>query len=113
LYSSFEFTVNEPAASDPAAETSWREERRKAWRRATVAGVITVSTIARNGNARVAQAVLRTQEGPFAVTRRWSSYDWIAATSRQICWSHLRRDFQAMIDRGGAAEPIGGKLLRL
>jgi transposase len=28
-------------------------------------------------------------------------------------WSHLRRDFQAMIDRGGAAEPIGKKLLRL
>jgi transposase len=26
---------------------------------------------------------------------------------------HLRRDFQAMIDRGGAAEPIGRKLLRL
>ena len=28
-------------------------------------------------------------------------------------WAHLRRDFQAMIDRGGAAEPIGRKLLRL
>src|SRR4051794_18284987 len=26
---------------------------------------------------------------------------------------HLRRDFQAMIDRGGAAEPIGPELLRL
>jgi transposase len=26
---------------------------------------------------------------------------------------HLRRDFQAMIDRVGAAEPIGRKLLRL
>jgi transposase len=37
----------------------------------------------------------------------------IAAAGRQVCWSHLRRDFQAMIDRGGAAEPIGKKLLRL
>jgi hypothetical protein len=26
---------------------------------------------------------------------------------------HLRRDFQAMIDRGGGAEPVGKKLLRL
>src|SRR5262249_27011929 len=42
-----------------------------------------------------------------------SVYDWIAGTSRQVCWSHLRRDFQAMIDRGGPAEPIGRKLLRL
>jgi hypothetical protein len=46
---------------------------------------------------------------PIAVTDRLGSYDWIAATSRQICWSHLRRDFQAMIDRGGAAEAsVGG-----
>jgi transposase len=96
-----------------ADETSWREERGKAWLWATVAGMITVFTIARNRNARVAQAVLGTQEGPIAVTDRWSSYDWIAGTSRQICWSHLRRDFQAMIDRGGAAEPIGRWLLRL
>jgi transposase len=95
-----------------ADETSWREDRGKAWLWATVAGLITVFTIARNRNARVAKAVLGTQEGPIAVTDRWSAYDWIAGTSRQICWSHLRRDFQAMIDRGGAAEPIGRKLLR-
>jgi transposase len=46
------------------------------------------------------------------VTDRWSAYDWIAPTSRQVCWSQLRRNFQAMIDRGGAAEPIGKKLLQ-
>jgi Transposase IS66 family len=67
----------------------------------------TVFTIARNRNAAVAQAVLGTQDGSIAVTDRLGSYDWIAGSHRQICWSHLRRDFQAMIDRGGAAEPIG------
>jgi hypothetical protein len=46
------------------------------------------------------------------VTDRWSAYDWIAGASRQVCWSHPRRDFQAMIDSGGPAEPIGRKLLR-
>jgi transposase len=33
--------------------------------------------------------------------------------SLQVCWAHLRRDSQAMIDRGGAAEPIGRRLFRL
>src|SRR5271165_5439981 len=99
---------------DPHAdETSWRQERGKAWLWATVAGLITVFTIARNRNAQVAQAVLGTQEGSIAVTDRLGSYDWIARANRQICWSHLRRDFQAMIDRGAAAEPIGQELLRL
>jgi transposase len=96
-----------------ADETSWRQERGKAWLWVAVTALFTVFTIARRRNAQVAQAVLGTQEGPIAAADRWSSYDWIAGASRQICWSHLRRDFQAMIDRGGAAEPIGRKLLRL
>ncbi len=75
--------------------------------------MFTVFTIARNRTAKVARAVLGTHDGSIAVTDRCSSYDWIAAAGRQICWSHLRRDFQAMIDRGGAAEPIGRRLLRL
>jgi transposase len=93
-------------------ETSWRQERAKAWLWATVTAMTTVFTIARNRSAAVAKAVLGTQDGPIAVTDRFSAYDWIAGASRQVCWSHLRRDFQAMIDRGGAAEPIGRRLLR-
>ena len=79
----------------------------KAWLWVAVTALFTVFTIARNRSAAVARAVLGTREGPIAVTDRWSAYDWIAGSSRQVCWSHLRRDFQAMIDRGGAAEPIG------
>ncbi len=30
---------------------------------------------------------------------------------RQLCWAHLRRDFQAMIDRGGSGKAIGTALL--
>ena len=26
---------------------------------------------------------------------------------RALCWAHLKRDFQALVDRGGAAAPIG------
>jgi transposase len=101
------------AAVTHVDETSWRQERRKAWLWATVTAMTTVFTIARNRSAEIARAVLGTQDGPIAVTDRFSAYDWIAGSSRQICWSHLRRDFQAMIDRGGAAEPIGRRLLRL
>ena len=94
-------------------ETSWRQERRKAWLWATVTAMTTVFTIARHRTAEVAKAVLGTQDGSIAVTDRFSAYDWIAGPSRQTCWSHLRRDFQAMIDRGGAAEVIGRRLLLL
>jgi transposase len=94
-------------------ETSWRQERRKVWLWATVTAMTTVFTIARHRTAEVAKAVLGTRDGSIAVTDRFSAYDWIAGSSRQACWSHLRRDFQAMIDRGGAGEPIGRRLLSL
>ena len=55
-----------------ADETGWREDRHKAWLWAAVTALFTVFTIARNRNARVARAVLGTQDGPIAVTDRWS-----------------------------------------
>jgi transposase len=42
---------------------------------------------------------------------RWSAYQVIPLARRQICWAHLRRDFQAMIDRHDAGSPVGQDLL--
>ena len=30
---------------------------------------------------------------------------------RQVCWAHLRQDFQAMIDRAAGGQEVGAKLL--
>lgn len=106
-------TAVHTAAVIGADETGWREDRHKAWLWAAVTARFTVFTIARHRSAEVARAVLGTRDGPIAVTDRWSAYDWIAGANRQVCWSHLRRDFQAMIDRGDSGEPIGQELLRL
>jgi transposase len=94
-------------------ETSWRQQRRKAWLWTTVTDRSSVFTIAPTRSAAVAQAVLGTEDGSIAVTDRFPAYDWIAASGRQVCWSHLRRDFQALLDRGGAGAAIGQRLLKL
>ena len=44
---------------------------------------------------------------------RWHVYHQIPAERRQICWAHLKRDFQKVHDRGGASESIGRRGLRL
>jgi transposase len=38
---------------------------------------------------------------------RWSAYQAVPLERRQACWAHLRRDFQATIDRGGVGAAIG------
>jgi transposase len=44
-----------------------------------------------------------------ATCDRLKSYGWIKRL--QWCWAHLRRDFQAMIDRGQPGRAIGESLL--
>jgi transposase len=94
-------------------ETSWRERLNKVWLWATVTPLFTVFTIAKNRSGKVAKALLGSQDGQVVGSDRFSAYDWIMARWRQICWAHLRRDFQAMIDRGGDGEKVGRRLLAL
>ncbi len=43
---------------------------------------------------------------------RWRPYEVYPVQRRQLCHAHLRRDFQALIDRGGGGRPIGKGLLK-
>jgi transposase len=94
-------------------ETSWREDRRKRWLWVTVTRLATVFTIARNRSGEIAAALLGSQDGQVVSSDRFSAYEWIMASWRQVCWSHLRRDFQAMIDRADEGEAIGRRLMSL
>jgi transposase len=94
-------------------ETSWRERLRKAWLWATVTPLFTVFTIAKGRSGDVARALLGSEDDQVVGSDRFSAYEWIMARWRQICWAHLRRDFQAMIDRGGGGVATGGRLLSL
>jgi len=94
-------------------ETSWRQDRKKAWLWVTVTRITTVFTIAGSRAGDVAKALLGSEPDQVVTSDRFSAYDWIAAFWRQTCWAHLRRDFQAMIDRGGDGAWIGGRLLGL
>ena len=39
---------------------------------------------------------------------RYAAYE---GYRRQLCWAHLKRDFQAMIDAGGSSKRIGSRLM--
>jgi transposase len=94
-------------------ETSWRENRRKAWLWATVSGFCTVFTIAKSRSREVASALLGSKDDQVVGSDRFSAYEWIKAFWRQVCWAHLRRDFEAIVDRGGEGERIEKRLLSL
>jgi transposase len=111
-YNEMAMSVHEAEAVN-VDETSWRESRRKVWLWATVTKVATVFTIAASRSREVVTALLGSQDNQVVGSDRYSVYEYIPASWRQVCWAHLRRDFQAMIDRGGLGQAIGERLLAL
>ena len=90
-------------------ETSWKQGRDKMWLWVAVTKLVTVFTIAPTRGAEVAKGMLGRAARKVVISDRFKSYAWIKR--RQFCWAHLRRDFQAMIDRGGEAGEVGQRLL--
>ena len=90
-------------------ETGWREGGRKAWLWVVVTVVGVVFRVARSRAGAVARDLLGEQPKPIVISDRFPGYEWIDLKSRQICWAHLRRDMQAMIDGDGAE--VGRQLL--
>jgi transposase len=88
-------------------ETGWKEAGRKRWlwgaATATVVCFVIHATRSVDGLKALLGGVLK---GLF-ISDRWSVYQCLAVCCRQICWAHLKRDFQKLIDRGGPSQPIG------
>lgn len=45
------------------------------------------------------------------VSDRYPAYDFLPESCHQVCWAHLKRDFQKISERGGIAGVIGRRLL--
>lgn len=100
------------SAAVNADETSWREDKRKAWLWVAATSLVTVFVIATSRGARVAKDLLGEGFKGVLTTDRWSAYNWVNVALRQICWAHLKRDFQNWVDGGGAGAKVGRDLLR-
>ena len=95
-----------------ADETSWPENKKKAWLWVMVAGMVTVFLAGASRGKDAATKLIRESFSGVLTTDRWVSYCWVSTKMRQLCWSHLKRDFKSFLDYGKAARRIGEQLLR-
>ena len=91
-------------------ETGWAEGARKAWLWVAVTTYVTAFVITRHRD-RASFDALRDGATTIHTTDRYAVYDHLDPARRQVCWAHLARDFQAMIDRRNAGSEIGTELL--
>lgn len=101
------------AAVKHADETSWKRRAKLCWLwAAAAAGVVAFVLHAKRGAVGLT-ALLGAEIQGILCSDRWAAYERVPAERRQICWAHLKRDFQKVIDRGGPGERVGREGRRL
>lgn len=87
-------------------ETGWREKGKPFHLWIVVTAMAVLFRIARR-TKEVAQDLLGETFAGIAVTDRYAAYRWIADERHQVCWNHVRLDFEELIERGGEAKRVG------
>jgi transposase len=102
--------VRQQAAAN-VDETGWHEMQTDCWLWVCATAAVTVFRITDNRRQAEAQQLLGPDYRGVVGSDRHSAYNWLDPDQRQACWSHLQRDFQAFVDRGGESAIIGSLLL--
>jgi transposase len=90
-----------------ADETSWKLRGKLCWLwTAATTKVVAFLVHAQRGAAGLA-ALLGVAIHGILHSDRWGVYDQVPASRRQVCWAHLKRDFQKIVDRGGPSAFVG------
>jgi transposase len=95
------------AAAKNVDETGWKRAGAKCWLWAAATAVVACFVIAPSRGAAGLAALLGQKIKGIISSDRWSVYGQLRLGLRQLCWAHLKRDFQKLVDRGGAAKDYG------
>ena len=91
-------------------ETGWKQCGLKRWLWAAATDLATVFLIHPRRNIDALKLLLGKLAGSL-VSDRWKVYDRWDEELRQLCWAHVKRNWEKQMDRGGAAERLGERWL--
>jgi transposase len=90
-------------------ETGWKQAGAKRWLWGAATALVACFVITPTRGAAGLAALLGRKVKGIISSDRWSVYGRLRLGRRQLCWAHLKRDFQKLVDRGGAAAVYGAK----
>jgi transposase len=94
-------------------ETGWKQAGQRRWLWLAATPSVAVFLIHARRGFQALRALLGSGVIGYLCSDRWSAYDRWPVWRRQVCWAHLKRDFQKLVDRGGPAAALGRALLRI
>jgi transposase len=97
----------EQAAVKNADETGWALAGKLCWMWMAVTASVAFFKICMGRGRQALRDLLGSQVRGTVGSDRWTAYRIIDLLARQLCWAHLKRDFQKWVDFGGPAAQIG------
>ncbi len=88
-------------------ETGWKKAGQKWWLWGAATKFVACFVIAPTRSAAALAKLLGTKIKGIIASDRFSVYGQLKVGSRQLCWAHLKRDFQKLAERGGESKDIG------
>lgn len=88
-------------------ETGWKQAGDRCWLWGAATAAVACFVIAPTRGAVGLATLLGSKIHGIIGSDRWSVYGQLPLGMRQLCWAHLKRDFQKLVDRGGDAQGIG------
>ena len=92
-------------------ETGWKQSGLKRWLWAAATEVATVFLIHPRRNLDALTHLLGKISG-ILVSDRWCVYDDWPEEQRQLCWAHVKRNWEKKIELGGEAKELGERWLK-
>jgi transposase len=96
-----------------ADETSWKLWGQLCWLWAAATTNVAVFVIHAKRSALGLAALLGEDIHGILHSDRWHVYRCVPDERRQLCWAHLKRDFQKIVDYGGPSVFVGRRGLRI
>ena len=90
-----------------ADETGWKKAGHKRWLWVVATTNVVFFMIHRLRNAAVAMLLLGATLRGILCSDRWKAYDWVPLMQRQVCWAHLKRNFEKLLDRSAKSKQVG------
>jgi transposase len=95
------------AAVKHVDETGWKERGNKRWLWVAATGTLAAFLISPWRNLKALVRLLGPDFAGVLCSDRWRAYDEWPLMQRQVCWAHLKRNWEKLLERGGKARAIG------
>jgi transposase len=92
-------------------ETGWKQAGKKRWLWVAATWAVVLFMIHTLRNVVALRKLLGETLAGILCSDRWAAYDAWVLLRRQLCWAHLKRNWEKMLERGGAAKRLAQQCL--